>query len=154
MLIEELASCRRPLLPYASPDLDRLFDKKHPDRIRVPLGEPVGSSRRLNASGWFDDEVLGGGLMTQGKAQSLPSMMLGWALLGLAKRTRRKSLPRRVLPGRDRRPRGRAPTNAWADGGGSDSSGDVVVKVKREPASMVARGEVRVEPDGRSLRTG
>ena len=78
MLIEEMGHLAADLLlPNASPDHDRLFDKKHPDRIRVPLVEAGGFKRRLNASGWFGEEVVAGGLITQGKAQSLLSMKLG-----------------------------------------------------------------------------
>ena len=44
-------------------------------------------------------------------------------------------------------------TSALADGNG-EISGDVVVKVKREPVGTWRRGEVRAEPDGRRLRTG
>ena len=155
MLIEEIGQLAADvLMPSASPDLNSLFDKKNPDQLRVPLGEPNGFTRRLNASGWFDDEVLAGGLLTQGKAQSLASMMTGWALVELAKRKRCKSLPREfcvvVTAGRVVA----HPLNAWSEGSGSDISGEVVVKVKREPVGCWTRGEIHVEPDGRSLRTG
>ena len=64
----------------------RLFDKKNPDQLRVPIAEPWSFKRRLNASRWFDEEIVAGGLITQGKAQSLKSMMTGWALVELVKR--------------------------------------------------------------------
>ena len=66
-------------MPDIGPDLDSLFDKKNPDQLRVPVAEPWSFKRRLNASGWFDEEIVAGGLVTQGKAQSLKSMMTGWA---------------------------------------------------------------------------
>ena len=142
------------LLPNSDPDHDRLFDKKHPDRIRVPLVEAGGFKRRLNASGWFDEEVEAAGLITQGKAQSLLSMMLGWgALLELARARRHKALPREfclaVTPTRVIA----LATSALAEGNG-EVSGDVVVKIKREPVGTWRRGEVRAEPDGRRLRSG
>jgi hypothetical protein len=155
MIIDELGQLAADiLLPDASPDLNALFDKKNPDLLRVPLGEPDGFRRRLNASGWFDDEVLAGGLLTQGKAQSLTSMMTGWALVELAKRKRCKSLPREfcvvVTAGRVVA----HPLKAWSEGSGGELSGDTVVRVKREPVACWSRGEIHVEPDGRSLRTG
>ena len=154
MLIEEVGHLAADLLlPNANPDHDRLFDK--PDRIRVPLVEAGGFKRRLNASGWFDEEVVAGGLITQGKAHSLLSMMLGWgALLELGRARRNKSLPREfclaVTPTRVVA----LATSACAEGSGSELSGDVIVKVKREPVRTWRRGEVRAEPDGRRLRTG
>ena len=51
-------------------DLDSIFDKKNPNLLRVPLAQPGAFKRRLNQSGWFDEEVVAAGLLTQGKAQS------------------------------------------------------------------------------------
>jgi hypothetical protein len=155
MLIDEVGQLAAELLlPNSNPDHDRLFDKKHPDRIRVPLVDAGEFRRRLNASGWFDEEVVAGGLITQGKAQSLLSMMLGLgALLELARARRYKALPREfclaVTPTRVIA----LATSALAEGNG-DVSGDVVVKIKREPVGTWRRAEVRAEPDGRRLRTG
>ena len=109
--------------------------------------------RRLNASGWFDEEIVAGGLISQGKAQSLLSMMLGFgALVELARARRCKSLPRElcfaVTPTRIVA----LALSAWSEGG--DVAGDAVVKVKREEVGSWARGELRLEPDGRRLRTG
>ena len=72
-------------IPGPDLDLDSLFHKKDPTLLRVPLAEPHGFTRRLNASGWFDEEVVAAGLITQGKAQSLVSLMTGWALVELAR---------------------------------------------------------------------
>ena len=44
--------------------------------------------------------------------------------------------------------------NAWSESSGSDIASDVVVKVKPERVGSWQRGEIRVEPDGRRLRTG
>jgi hypothetical protein len=155
MLIEELTQVAADvLMPNASPDLDSLFDKKKPDQLRVPIGEPDGFRRRLNASGWFDEEVLAGGLLTQGKAQSLASMMTGWALVEVARRKRCRSLPREFCVAVTRTRVTAFALNPWSEGSGTDISGDVVVKVKHEPVASWRRGELRVEPDGRRLRTG
>ena len=154
MVIDELGQLAADvLLPDASPDLNSLFHKKNPDLLRVPISEPSSFRRRLNASGWFEEEVLAGGLISQGKAQSLLSMMLGvGALLELARGRRCKSLPREfcvaVTPTRVIA----LALSAWSEGG--DVSGDAVVKVKREQVGSWARGHIRVEPDGRRLRTG
>ena len=155
MLIEEIGHVAADLLlPDADPDHDRLFDKKRPDRIRVPLVEAGGFRGRLNASGWFDEEVVAGGLITQGKAQSLLSMMLGFgALLELARARRYKSLPREICLAVTPTYVIALATSAFAEGNG-EVSGDVVVKVKREPVGAWPRGDVRAEPDGRRLRTG
>ena len=49
------------------PDLERLFDKKNEDQLRVPLIERDGFKRRLNASGWFDEEIVAAGLLHAGE---------------------------------------------------------------------------------------
>jgi hypothetical protein len=141
-------------MPDIGPDLDRLFDKKNPDQLRVPVAEPESFKRRLNATGWFDEEIVAGGLITQGKAQSLKSMMTGWALVELVKARRYKALPREFCVAvTDKRviALGLSP---WSEGGGETSSIDVVVKVKRGEIGSWSRGEIRIEPDGRRPRTG
>jgi hypothetical protein len=61
----------------------------------VPAGARTGDKRQPGSRPLFDEEVVAGGLITQGKAQSLLSMMLGWgALLELARARRYKALPR------------------------------------------------------------
>jgi hypothetical protein len=155
MLIDELGQVAVDLvLPNASPDLDRLFDKKNPDHLRVPLGEPGGFKRRLNATGWFDEEILAGGLITQGRAQSLASMMTGWALVELAKSRRCKSLPRELCLAVTESRVIALGLSAWSEGSGSELSGDVVVKVKRGEIGEWSRGVIRIERDTRKLRTG
>jgi hypothetical protein len=155
MIIDELTQLAADtLLPDASPDLDRLFDKKNPDQLRVPLAEPESFKRRLNASGWFAEEIVAGGLIKQGKAQSLKSMMTGWALVELAKGRQYKALPRELcLAVTDERAIALG-MSAWSEGGGETSSIDVVVKVKRGELASWSRGEVAIEPDGRRPRTG
>jgi hypothetical protein len=141
-------------MPDVGPDLDSLFDKKNPDQLRVPVAEPESFKRRLNLSGWFDEEIVAGGLITQGKAQSLKSMMTGWALVEVVKARRYKALPREFcLAVTDKRviALGLSP---WSEGGGETSSIDVVVKVKRGEIASWSRGEIHIEPDGRRPRTG
>jgi hypothetical protein len=133
-------------------DYDRLFDKKN--QLRVPLAVPGAFKERLNASGWLDDEVIAAGIVTQGRAQSLFSMFTGWALVELARARRSKSLPREFCLAVTHDRAIALAMSAWSEGGGSETSGDVVVKVKREQAGSWARGSVRIEPDGRELRSG
>jgi hypothetical protein len=133
------------------PDLKRLFDKKNPDQLRVPLSEHDAFKRRLNASGWFDDEIVAAGLLTQGKALSLTSMMTGWALVELARARRSKSLPREFCLAVTADRVVALGMSAWSEGGDGD---DVVVKVKREERGSWSRGSVRIEPDGRKLMSG
>jgi hypothetical protein len=137
--------------PSASPDLDRLFDKKDPNLLRVPLIEQDAFKRRLNASGWFDEEVVAAGLLTQGEAQSLISLLTGWGLIQMVRPRRNKSLPREfcvaVTAGRVVL----LVMSAWSEGG---EGTDVVHKVKREECGSWSRGSVRIHPDGRKLRSG
>ena len=133
------------------PDLDRLFDKKNPDQLRVPLVERDAFKRRLNASGWFDEEIVAAGLLTQGKAMSLTSMMTGWALVELARARRSKSLPREFCVAVTADRVFALGMSAWSEGGDGD---DVVVKVKREERGSWSRGSVRIDPDGRKLASG
>jgi hypothetical protein len=154
-MLEEVSQVAIDLfMPDVGPDLDRLFDKKNPDQLRVPVAEPESFKRRLNASGWFDEEIVAGGLITQGKAQSLKSMMTGWALVELVKARRHKALPREFCVAvTDKRviALGLSP---WSEGGGETASIDVVVKVKRGEIGSWSRDEIRIEPDGGRPRTG
>jgi hypothetical protein len=140
------------LLPSPGPDLDRIFHKDNPDLLRIRLAEPGSFKRRLNQSGWFDEEVVAGGLLTQGKAQSLLSMATGWALVELARARRCKSLPREfcvaVTPSRVVA----LAMSPWSEGGDGDT--DVVVKVKREEIGSWSRGSLRIDLDDRRPKTG
>ena len=142
------------LLPNPGPDLGRIFDKRNPDLLRVPLAESGAFKSRLNQSGWFDEEVVAGGLLTQGKAQSLLSMFTGWALVELARGRRCKSLPREfcvaVTPSRVVA----LAMSPWSEGSGADVATDVVVKVKREEVGSWPRGTLRVDLDDRRLKSG
>jgi hypothetical protein len=133
------------------PDLDRLFDKKDADLLRVPLVERDGFKRRLNASGWFDEEIVAAGLITQGKALSLLSMVTGWALVELVRARRSKSLPREFCIAVTADRVVALPLSAWSEGGEGQ---DVVVKVKREERGSWSRGSVTIDRDGRELRSG
>lgn len=139
--------------PGGGPDLnyDRLFDKK--DQLRVPLAISGAFKDRLNASGWFDEEIVAAGVVNQGKAMSLLSMMTGTALIELARAKRTKSLPREFcLAVTDDKVIALA-MSAWSEGS-DDGGSDIVVKVKREQVGSWARGWVRIEPDGRKLKSG
>jgi hypothetical protein len=98
--------------------------------------------------------VLAAGLITQGKAQSLASMLTGWALVELARGKRCRSLPREFCLAVTERSVVALPLNTWSEGSGGEFSGDTVVKVKRERVGAWKRGEIRFEPDGRNLRAG
>jgi hypothetical protein len=155
MIIDEVSQVAIDLfMPDVGPDLDSLFHKGNPNELRVPVAEPESFKTRLNASGWFDEEIVAGGLISQGKAQSLKSMMTGWALVELVKASRHKALPREFcLAVTDTRviALGLSP---WSEGGGETASIDVVVKVKRGEIGSWSRGEIRIDPDGRRPRTG
>jgi hypothetical protein len=128
------------------PDLERLFDKKNPGQLRVPLVERDAFKRRLNASGWFDEEIVAAGLLTQGKTHSLMSMVTGWALVELARARKSKSLPREFCVAVTADRVIALALSPWSEGGEGD---DVVVKVKREERGSWPRGSVRIDPDGR-----
>jgi hypothetical protein len=142
------------LAPGIGPDLnyDRLFDKKN--QLRVPLAIDGAFKERLNASGWFDEEVVAAGVVSQGKAMSLFSMFTGTALIELARAKRSKSLPREFCLAVTETKVIALAMSAWSEGGGGESSSDTVVKVKREQAGAWSRGWVRIEPDGRKLSSG
>ena len=142
------------LLPNPGPDLDSIFHKDNPDLLRVPLAEPGSFKSRLNRSGWFDEEVVAGGLLTQGKAQSLLSMATGWALVELARARRCKSLPREfcvaVMPSRVVA----LAMSPWSEGGDGETDTNTVVKVKREEIGSWSRGSLRIDLDERKPRAG
>jgi hypothetical protein len=133
------------------PDLERLFDKKNPSLLRVPLVERDAFKRRLNASGWFDEEIVAAGLLTQGRPHSLMSMVTGWALVELARARRSKSLPREFCVAVTADRVIALGLSAWSEGGEGE---DVVVKVKREELGSWSRGSVRIDRDGRKHTFG
>jgi hypothetical protein len=137
------------LMPGAGPEVDRLFDKKN--RLRVPVVEPDGFKRRLNASGWFEDEVVAAGMLNQGKAQSLLALMTGWALVEVVRGKRCKWLSRDfcVAVTADR-----VVVLAIAAAAEGDDGTDVVVKVKPGELGSWSRGSVRIDLDDRELKSG
>ena len=142
------------LAPGIGPDLnyDRLFDKKN--QLRVPLAIDGAFKERLNASGWLDEEVVAAGVVSQGKAMSLFSMFTGTALIELARAKRSNALPREFCLAVTETKVIALAMSAWSEGGGGEGSSDTVVKVKREQAGAWSRGWVRIEPDGRKLKSG
>ena len=155
-MLQEVGEVAVDLLMPSSPgpDLDRLFDKKNPNLLRVPFSEPGAFKSRLNQSGWFDEEVVAGGLLNQGRAQSLLSMFTGWALVEMARARRCKSLPREFCVAVTESKVIALQMSAWSEGDGGEGSSDTVVKVKREQVGSWSRGWVRIEPDGQRLRGG
>jgi len=137
--------------PNRGPDVDSIFDKQDPNLLRVPLIEPEAFKRRLNASGWFDEEIVAAGVLTQGKAQSLLSMVTGWALVEMTRSRRSNSLPREFCVAATADRVIALAMSAWSEGG--DGS-DVVVKVKREERGSWSRGSARIDLDGRELKSG
>jgi hypothetical protein len=142
------------VLPNASPDLDRIFDRKNSDMLRVPLDESGAFKRRLNQSGWFDEEIVAAGLPTQGKAQSLASMMTGWALVELARGRRCKWLPREFCVAAGATRVFALAMSPWSEAGGGEIPTDVVVKVKRGEVGSWSRGSLRIDADGHKLKGG
>jgi len=143
-------------LPQPGPDLDveSIFEKKNPNLLRVPLAVPGEFKRRLNLTGWFDEEVVAAGLLTQGKAQSLLSMATGWALVELVRGRRCKSLPREFCVAVTAKRVVALTMSPWSEGSGDDHSTDVIVKVKREEAGSWSRGSLRIDLDKRKLKSG
>ena len=135
-------------------DLDSIFDRKNPNLLRVPLAQPGAFKRRLNQSGWFDEEVVAAGLLTQGKAQSLLSMVTGWALVEMVRGRRSKSLPREFCVVVTATRVVALAMSPWSEGSGADVSTDVVVKLKREEAGSWSRGSLRIDLDTRNLKSG
>jgi hypothetical protein len=133
------------LAPNPGPDLDldALFDKKDPGLLRVPINQPGALKRRLNASGCFDEEIVAAGLLTQGKTQSLLSLVTGWALVELARGRRCKSLPRELCVAMTADRVMVLAMSAWAEGDALDI--DTIIKVKREERGSWSRGAVRIE---------
>lgn len=140
------------LAPGIGPDLNPdVFDKK--DQLRVPLAVSGAFKDRLNASGWFEEEIVAAGVVNQGKAMSLFSMFTGWALVELARARRSKSLPREFCLAVTKDKVIALGMSAWSEGS-DDGGSDVVVKVKREQVGSWARGWVRIERDGGKLSSG
>ena len=139
--------------PMPGPDLDGILDKKDPNLLPVRINHQGELRRRLNESGWFDEEIVAAGLLTQGRAQSLVSLVTGWALVELARGRRCKSLPREfcvaVTPNRVIA----LAVSAWADGDEHDI--DMTIKIKREERGSWSCGSVHIDLDPpRKVRSG
>jgi hypothetical protein len=140
------------LLPATrEPDVDRIFDKNNPDSLRVPLVEGDIFKRRLNQSGWFDEEVVAAGMLSQGKAQSLLSMVTGWALVEVVRARRCKWLSRDFCVALTSDRVVALAIGAAAEGG---EGSDLIVKVKRGERGAWPRGSVRIDLDDRGLKSG
>jgi hypothetical protein len=139
------------LLPSSGPDVDRIFDKNNPDSLRVPLLDGDWFKRRLNQSGWFDEEIVAAGMLNQGKAQSLLSMMTGWALVEVVRGRRCKWLSRDFCVGVTADRVVALAVGAVAEGG---EGSDVIVKVKRGERGSWSRGSIRIDLDDGGLKAG
>jgi len=139
------------LLPNPGPDLDRIFDKKNPDRLRVRLMEKDAFKHRLNQSGWFGDEIVAAGMLTQGRAQSLLSLVTGWALVEMVRGRRCKALSRDFCVAITADRVVALAISSMAEGG---EGADVIVKVERGERGSWSRDSVRVDRDGRNLKGG
>jgi hypothetical protein len=65
------------------------------DSLHVHAARPGAVKDGLNASGWFVDEVVAAGLLSQGRPPTLRGMVTGAALIGRARRSR--ALPREFV---------------------------------------------------------
>lgn len=137
--------------PNPGPDVDSIFDKKDSNLLRVPLMERDAFKRRLNQSGWFDEEIVAAGLLTQGKALSLSSMVTGWALVEVVRSRRCKLLAREFCVAVTGERVVALPLSPWSEGGDGT---DVVVRLKREERGSWSRGSVRIDRDDRKLKSG
>ncbi len=138
------------LLPNPGPEVERIFDK-NPDRLRVPLIDKDSFKHHLTQSGWFEEEIVAAGMLNQGKAQSLVSLMTGWALVELARGKRCKALSRDfcLVATADRV----VALDICAAAEGGEGS-VLVVRVKRGERGSWSRGSVRIDRDGRNLKSG
>jgi hypothetical protein len=131
------------LLP--KPGIDKVlpgFRQSDRESLWVRYAESGAFTDGLNATGWFDDEVVAAGMVTQGKAQSLLAMVTGWALVELARGRRCKALPREfVLAVTGDRIVALA-VSPWKEG---DGESVIAVRVKREERGSWPLASVRID---------
>ena len=114
--------------------------------LAVGTGAPGALKHALNRSGWLDDEVVAAGRLRQGRAPSMASMIIGTALIELARPRRSKALPRHfVLAVTTERV-----VAFKALAGVSDETGAYVVRIHRGEQGSWPRGSVRLTdlPEG------
>jgi hypothetical protein len=116
--------------------------KSDPDTLRVLDSAPDAFKRRLNESGWLDDEVVAAGVLQQGKAPSMLAMMTGAALFEVMRPRRAKSLPREFCVAVTSDRVVAYGVSPWKEGDGSET--EHVVKVKREEHGSWPRDTVRL----------
>jgi hypothetical protein len=74
--------------------VERIVEKRTSGMLPVRVAVPDAVAQSLNESGWLADEVIGAGLLRQGKPPSLAGLLTGAALLSLARARPAQSLPR------------------------------------------------------------
>ena len=105
----------------------RLSDR---DSLWVRYAEPGAFRDGLNATGWFDHEVVAAGMVTQGSAQSLLAMVTGWALVDQLARGRRCwALPREFVLAVVESRIVALEVSPWKEG---DGDSVIAVRVKRD----------------------
>ena len=131
--------------------VERLVEKVEAGRLAVEFRSPGAFARRLNQSGWVDDEVIEAGLLRQGKAPSVIGLVTGLALIQLLRPRPSKSLPREFVLAATA---DRVVAFALSPLREGDGTTDTVVWIKPEERGSWPRELVRVidPPTGGRLR--
>jgi len=131
------------LLP--KPGVDRVmpsFRQSDRESLWVRYAEPGAFRDGLNATGWFEDEVVAAGMVTQGKPQSLLAMVTGWALVELARGRRCKALPREFVLAVTADRIVALAVSPWKEG---DGESVIAVRVKRDERGSWPLASVRID---------
>ena len=70
---------------------ERFIDGRNSGTLAVECWAPGAFKRRLNQSGWLEDEVIAAGWLEQGRTHSLLALLTGLALIQVARRPSRAS---------------------------------------------------------------
>ena len=119
-----------------------VFRQSDRDSLWVRYAEPGAFRDGLNAMGWFDDEVVAAGMVTQGRAQSLVAMVTGWALVERARGGRCKPLPREFVLAVTGNRIVALEVSPWKEG---DGESVIAVRVKRDERGSWPLGSAQVE---------
>lgn len=136
----------------------RKVETRDRDKIAVEFRVPGAFKRRLNQSGWLEDEVIAAGVLRQGHEPSIFALVTGLALIELIRPRRSKSLPREFVLAVTA---ARVVAFALSLVKEGDGTTDLVVKIKRGERGSWPRELVRmidsregVESRGGTLELG
>jgi hypothetical protein len=123
---------------------ERFIDGRNSGTLAVECWAPGAFKRRLNQSGWLEDEVIAAGWLEQGRTHSMFALLTGLALIQVVRRRRATSLPREFVLAVTADRVVALGLSPWKEGDGHGGDRVSVLKIKPGERGSWARGPVRL----------